>query len=218
MTRPTCVGALLLVLPLQKITFGTSLLHRTVMFTTLPPLPKALFLKFTKQFRLSDYDANILIDEKEIALYFEKLCKLTINYKSAANFINGSIKSYLNENVTTIVNFSISPERLAELIALIDEGKISNSVATSKVFPAMIDSKLSAKEIATKNNWIQESDSNALNEVVDAAIAKYPKKVIEYKNGKKGLIGLFMGEVMKLSKGKADPKICNQLLRDKLDN
>ena len=71
----------------------------------------------------------------------------------------------------------------------------------------------SAEEIATKNSWIQESDSDALSEFIQQAIAKYPEKVEEYKKGKKGLIGLFMGEVMKLSNGKADPKLCNQMLR-----
>lgn len=184
----------------------------------LPALPKALFLKFTKEFGLSEYDANILVDEKGIALYFDNLCKLTTNYKAAANFVNGSVKSYLNESATTIGDFNIYPERLAELIALIDDGKISNSVATAKIFPAMLDNDFSAEDIATKNNWIQESDSSALENFVDSAIAKYPEKALEYKSGKKGLIGFFMGEVMKLSKGKADPKICNQLLREKLDS
>ena len=82
----------------------------------------------------------------------------------------------------------------------------------------MIESNLSAEEIATNNNWIQESNRNTLSIFIDQAMEKYPEKVQEYKNGKKGLIGLFMGEVMKLSKGKADPKVCNQLLRNKLEN
>jgi aspartyl-tRNA(Asn)/glutamyl-tRNA(Gln) amidotransferase subunit B len=185
---------------------------------TLPPLPKELYQKFTKEFNLSDYDANILVDEKEIALYFNALCNITNNYKAAANFVNGSVKSYLNETATHIVDFTINPNRLAGLIILIDEGKISNSVATSKVFPLMIESNLSAEEIATNNNWIQESNSDTLSIFIDHAIAKYPEKVQEYKDGKKGLIGLFMGEVMKLSEGKADPKVCNQLLRNKLKN
>ena len=185
---------------------------------TLPPLPKELYQKFTKEFNLSDYDANILVDEKAIALYFNTLCSITNNYKAAANFVNGSVKSYLNETATHIADFTISPDRLAGLITLIDEGEISNSVATSKVFPLMIESDLSAEEIATNNNWIQESDSDALSTFVDQAIAKYPEKVQKYKDGKKGLIGLFMGEVMKLSKGKADPKVCTHLLREKLEN
>jgi aspartyl-tRNA(Asn)/glutamyl-tRNA(Gln) amidotransferase subunit B len=184
---------------------------------TLPPLPKELFQKFTKEFGLSEYDANILVEEKGIALYFNTLCSYTKNYKAAANFVNGSVKSYLNETATDIADFTISPEQLAGLIALVDSGKVSNTVATSKVFLAMLESDWSAEEIATKNNWIQESDSDALSEFIQQAIAKYPEKVEEYKKGKKGLIGLFMGEVMKLSKGKADPKLCNQMLRELLD-
>jgi aspartyl-tRNA(Asn)/glutamyl-tRNA(Gln) amidotransferase subunit B len=184
---------------------------------TLPPLPNELFLIFTKEYNLSEYDANILTDEKGIALYFNALCKYTKNYKSAANFVNGSVKSYLNEKAVHINDFAITPERLATLIAIVDDGKVSNTVATSKVFPTMLESKKTAEEIATENNWVQESDSDALGDYIKQAIAKYPEKVAEYKGGKKGLIGLFMGEVMKLSKGQADPKLANQLLRTELE-
>jgi aspartyl-tRNA(Asn)/glutamyl-tRNA(Gln) amidotransferase subunit B len=111
----------------------------------------------------------------------------------------------------------MSPERLAELVKLVDEGKVSNSVATQKVFSEMLKSDLSAEEIAKTNNWIQESDTNALQDFVQQALKKYPEKVEEYKKGKKGLIGLFMGEVMKLSRGKADPKIANKLVREALE-
>jgi aspartyl-tRNA(Asn)/glutamyl-tRNA(Gln) amidotransferase subunit B len=184
---------------------------------SLPPLPKELYAKFTTDFNLSDYDANILIDEKGIALYYNELCTFTKNFKSAANFINGSVKSFLNENAVDIKDFKISTKRLAELIILVDEGKISNTIATSKVFPEMLNNDLSANEIATRNNWIQESNSDALGEYISKAIAKYPEKVTEYKSGKKGIIGLFMGEVMKLSKGQADPKLANQLLKTELE-
>jgi len=184
---------------------------------SLPPLPTELFKKFSTEFGLSEYDANILIDEKGIALYFDTLCQHTKNYKSAANFINGSVKSYLNEKAINIADFSINPERLASLIKIVDQGKISNTVATSKVFPAMLNCEDTADKIATDNNWVQESDSDALGDYIQQAIAKYPEKAIAYKEGKKGLIGLFMGEVMKLSKGQADPKLANQLLRTELE-
>jgi aspartyl-tRNA(Asn)/glutamyl-tRNA(Gln) amidotransferase subunit B len=183
----------------------------------LPPLPNELFERFTTEFGLSEYDANILIDEKGIALYFNELCEYTKNYKSAANFVNGSVKSYLNENAVTIADFSISPQQLASLITIVDNGKVSNTVASSKVFPAMLNSNDTADKIATENNWMQESDSDALGDYIKQTIAKYPQKVAEYKDGKKGLIGLFMGEVMKLSKGQADPKLANQLLRTELE-
>ncbi len=183
----------------------------------LPPLPNELYKKFTTEFGLSDYDTNILTDEKGIALYYNELCSKTKNYKSAANFVNGSIKSYLNEKAISIADFSITPERIASLISIVDDGKVSNTVATSKVFPAMLNCNDTANKIATDNNWIQESNSDALADYITQAIAKYPEKAAEYKNGKKGLIGLFMGEVMKLSKGKADPKLANQLLRIELE-
>ena len=183
----------------------------------LPPLPKELYSKFTTEYGLSDYDTNILLDEKGIALYYNELCSHTKNFKSAANFVNGSVKSYLNENAVSISDFSISTEQLATLISIVDDERISNSVATSKVFPAMLSSNKTAEEIATENNWVQESDSNALGEYITQAIAKYPEKVVQYKSGKKGLIGFFMGEVMKLSKGQADPKLANQLLKKELE-
>ena len=184
---------------------------------SLPPLPSELFHKFTAEFGLSDYDANILTDEKGIALYYNDLCSSTKNYKSAANFVNGSVKSFLNEKAISIAEFSINPKRLASLISIVDQGKVSNTVATSKVFPAMLACNDTADKIATDNNWTQESDSDALGDYIKLAIAKYPEKAKDYKEGKKGLIGLFMGEVMKLSKGQADPKLANQLLRTQLE-
>ncbi len=183
----------------------------------LPPLPDQLFSKFTNKFGLSEYDAIILTDEKAIALYYNELCTFTKNYKSAANFMNGSVKSYLNENGIDINDFSISPERLASLINIVSDKKISNTIATSKIFPEMIKTNDLAEKIAQNNNWIQESNSSALSKYIEQAILKYPEKVIEYKSGKKGLIGLFMGEVMKLSKGKADPKLANELLKNQLE-
>ena len=184
---------------------------------SLPPLPKELLSKFTTDYKLSNYDAKIIVEDKKTALYYNELCSHTNNYKAAANFINGSIKSYLKENAKTIDNLNLMPKRLAELIALIDDNKISNSIATRKIFPILVNSNLSPEEIANKNNWIQDSNSDTIISLIDQVIDKYPEKVKEYKSGKKGLIGLFMGEVMKLSKGKADPKLTNKLLRNKLD-
>tara|TARA_B110000003_G_scaffold113822_1_gene116485 strand:- start:13694 stop:15145 length:1452 start_codon:yes stop_codon:yes gene_type:complete len=183
----------------------------------LPLLPKELNAKFKKDFGLSEYDTNILVEDKDMAHYFIELCEHTKNYKTAANIVLGSVKSYLNEKAIEINDFAIKPTTIGQLISLIEEGKVSNSVATQKIFPALIDSKLSPEEIAKSNNWIQESDSGSLSTYIDQALAKFPEKVAEYKAGKKGLIGLFMGEVMKLSKGKADPKLTNKMLQEILN-
>ena len=200
---------------LQPIIIGQEYIENVK--KSLPPLPKELLQKFTNEFKLSSYDANIIIEDKAMAMYYEKLCKLTENYKAAANFMNGAIKSYLNENAKSIEDFKISPKNIAELIALIDDNKVSNSVATGKIFPLLLSSDSSPEKIAVENNWIQESDTDTLLSLINEVIEKYPDKVKEYQSGKKGLIGLFIGEVMKLSKGKADPKLTNELIRKKLD-
>ena len=130
----------------------------------------------------------------------------------------GTIKSYLNEYALEIKDFPLTPKHIAELIELIESGDINNSIATQKVFPALIEQpELSAKEIATKNNWIQESDTGALEGFIDLALSKFPDKVKAYQEGNKNLLGLFMGEVMKASKGQADPKVTSNLLRQKLE-
>jgi aspartyl-tRNA(Asn)/glutamyl-tRNA(Gln) amidotransferase subunit B len=185
---------------------------------TMPALPNELHNKFMNQFGLSEYDAGVLTESKPVALYFDELSTLTKNYKSASNWVTGDIKSYLNEFAIHMEQFPLKPQAIATLIALIDDGKISHSAASQNVFTELCKNPSSSPlKIAEQLDLIQESDSNQLEEWVDAALATYPAKVEEYRGGKKGVLGLFMGEVMKLSKGKADPKAANQLVRQKLD-
>ena len=134
-----------------------------------------------------------------------------------ANLVIGCIKSYLNEHALNILEIKTKAEDIAELIYLIESNKISNTAATTTILPNMLSNNLSANYIANKHNLIQESNEDVLHHYIRQAIEKYPDKVQEYKNGKKGLIGLFMGEVMKLSKGKADPKLANTLLKNILE-
>ena len=186
--------------------------------STMPPLPNQLIKKYQKDLGLSVYDAVVLTDSKPIALYFEELINHTKNYKQAANWMMGSIKSYLNQNALEIEDFPIKPTKIAELIALIDTNKVSNSVAAQQIFPKMVEHpEKSPEKIAEEHNLIQESDSSAIEEIARQAIAKYPEKVAQYNAGKKGLLGLFMGEVMKLSKGKADPKSANKIVQKILE-
>ena len=186
--------------------------------STLPPLPNELFKKYIS-LGLSEYDASVLTDSKEIALYFEKVIAKTKNVKAASNWLTVQIKSFLNDHALHIADFKITPERIAELVDLIDSGKVSHTLATQKIFPKLLEElEKSPSQIAEENNWIQESDSAALTALVKQAIAKYPEKVVEYKNGKTNLLGLFMGEVMKLSKGKADPKVATEIVKELLDN
>jgi aspartyl-tRNA(Asn)/glutamyl-tRNA(Gln) amidotransferase subunit B len=184
----------------------------------MPELPNDLLKKFTQEFGLSEYDALNLTDLKGLALYFNELVSHTKNYKSAANWMMGSIKSYLNENAITIEQFKIKTKTIADLIALIDEGKISNAAATQKLFPELLLNPDEAPlSIAQRLDILQSNDTGALLELVNQALAKYPEKITEYKNGKTNLLGLFVGEVMKMGRGKADPKMANQLVKEALE-
>ena len=185
----------------------------------MPALPRDLFIKYTKELGLSEYDAYLITDSKSIALYFEALIKHTKNYKAAANILMGDIKSYLNQNGVEIDQFPIAPEKIAALIALIENGKISSTVASQKVFPNMLTSpEVEPLKIAEDLNVIQESDENSILEYINQVIEKNPSEVERYRNGEKQLTGFLMGQLMKISQGKADPKAANQLLRNALEN
>jgi aspartyl-tRNA(Asn)/glutamyl-tRNA(Gln) amidotransferase subunit B len=184
---------------------------------TMPSLPQELYKRFTQEFGLSEYDAGVLTDAKEIALYYEELCKYTQNYKGAANWVTGPVKSYLNELQLHIKDFPLQPHAIAEIIALVDENKVSHSVAAKKIFPYMLENPgIPAHQVAEEQNLLQESDSDSLKVIVAEVLAANPQKVEEYKAGKKSLVGMFMGEIMKKTKGKADPKVANQLLQEGL--
>ncbi|HMH33679.1 MAG TPA: hypothetical protein VK543_11645, partial [Puia sp.] len=165
------------------------------------------------------YDARVICDDKETSDYFERLISATSNYKAAANWLLGPIKSYLNDHAINIREFPVVPDRLAALIALVDEGKVNFSIAASRIFPEMIrDLSASSEAIANTLNLIQNSDGDEVAGWVREALAKMPDKVLEYKKGKKGLLGLFVGEVKRISKGRADLKLTNQLLLEKLED
>jgi aspartyl-tRNA(Asn)/glutamyl-tRNA(Gln) amidotransferase subunit B len=184
----------------------------------MPALPRELAKKFTQEYGLPDYDAQVLTDTKAIALYFDALCKETKNYKSASNWVMGTVKSYLNEQNIDIEDFPISPKQLAGLIQIVDEGKVSNTVANQQIFVKMLENgDFDAETIARQENLIQESSSENIQPIIDEVLNDMAEKVDEYKSGRKGLIGLFVGEVMKRSKGKADPKKTNELLKQTLE-
>ncbi|MBF8962386.1 Asp-tRNA(Asn)/Glu-tRNA(Gln) amidotransferase subunit GatB [Pontibacter sp. FD36] len=185
---------------------------------TMPSLPQELYKRFTEEFGLSEYDAGVLTDAKEIALYYDELCKHTKNYKGAANWVTGPVKSYLNELQLHIKDFPLQPHAIAEIIALVDENKVSHSVAAKKIFPYMLENPgIPAHQVAEEQNLLQESDTDSLKTIVSEVLAANPQKVEEYKAGKKSLVGMFMGEIMKKTKGKADPKVANQLLQEGLN-
>jgi aspartyl-tRNA(Asn)/glutamyl-tRNA(Gln) amidotransferase subunit B len=179
----------------------------------MPALPEELYHKYVEQLGLSDYDASVITADHELVMYFEQLIAQTNNYKSAVHWLMGTVKSYLNEHHQTIDALPLSPKQLAGLIQLVDEGKVNNTVAAHKIFPALLQSAdKTASQIAGDLNLLISDDGNELDGFIKEALNKYPDKVLEYQKGKKGVLGLFMGEIMKLSKGKIDPQKTNQLL------
>ena len=184
----------------------------------MPPLPRALFQKYTQELKLSEYDAYNLTDSKAIALYFENVIKHSSNYKGAANWIMGEVKSYLNEQGIEIESFPIEAERLAELINLISDGKISNTIAAQRIFPEMLNSKKGALELAKAMDLIQTSDNTLVETAIAQLLTSHPVEVDRYRNGEKQLIGFFMGQFMKISGGKIDPKTANQAIRNALES
>jgi aspartyl-tRNA(Asn)/glutamyl-tRNA(Gln) amidotransferase subunit B len=194
---------------------------------SIPVLPEERTKKYISEFQLSEYDASVLTEEKYFADYFENVISFLpsprsgegsgVRYKAAANWMLGPVKSWQNENNKEIGEFPISPEQLASVIKLVDSGKISFSAASTKLFPRVLQNPgRDPEEIATEQNLIQQSDLSDIRPIVDKVLEKFADKVLEYKKGKKGLLALFVGEVMKQSKGKADPKITNKLLLEKL--
>lgn len=177
---------------------------------SLPALPHQLYNRLKNELSLPEYDAKTITEDKDLTNYFLNITEHTSNYKSAANWTLGTIKSYLNEQAMDINDFPLDASKIAELISLIDQDKLSNSSASQLVFPELVKNpNESVLSIAERLNVIQTNDVNLISGIIAEVLAKYPDKVEEYKNGKKGLLGLFVGEVMKASKGKADPKTVN---------
>ena len=183
----------------------------------MPALPNELKHKFHTEFGLSEYDASILTEDKYVSDYFAQIIAHTSDYKAAANWIIGPIKSYVNEHAIAFESFPLKADKIAELIVLIEKGITNFSVASNKLLPALLaNMDKSAMQLAEELNLVQSSNSDEIEKYIDLVLQEYPEKVLEYKSGKKGLMGLFVGEVMKKSGGKSDPKITTKLLNEKL--
>lgn len=185
----------------------------------LPPLPWELEAHFQAELGLSEYDTKILTEEKSTGLYFRSLVQHTKNYKAAANLVINKILPYCQEQAISIASYPISSKHLSAFITLIDDGKVSNTIAYQKLLPALLESPdREPLALAQQLNLIQSADEDFLTQLVGEVIEAFPDKVATYKKGKKGLLGFFMGEVMKRSRGKAEPKSTNALLRKMLDS
>ncbi|MEZ5038980.1 MAG: Asp-tRNA(Asn)/Glu-tRNA(Gln) amidotransferase subunit GatB [Saprospiraceae bacterium] len=183
------------------------------LIATQAPLPWALFQQFINDYGLSVYDTQILTEEKATAIYFQSLCEQTPLYKAAANLTINKLIPFCQEQGMAITDFTIGFAQLASFLQLIEDGKVSNTIAYQRLLPALIEQPDQAPIALAKSlNLLQSADEDFLSQLVEDVLSAFPDKVDSYKKGKKGLIGFFMGEVMKRSKGKAEPKSTNALL------
>ena len=184
---------------------------------SMPLLPSARKVIFQNKYGLSEYDAQLLSDDASVADYFEDAVKTGVGPKSVANWLMGPVKATMNEKTVEIDELNIDAVQLGKLVKLVEQGVISFSVASTKLWAALLNSpNADPFTLASELELLQNSDADSLTPIIVQVLADMEAKVQEYKKGKKGLLSLFVGEVMKRSKGKADPKLTNEILLDKL--
>jgi aspartyl-tRNA(Asn)/glutamyl-tRNA(Gln) amidotransferase subunit B len=183
----------------------------------LPELPAQKRHHYETQLDLSAYDARVLTDERQVAEYFEAAIAAQANPKQAANWIMGDIAAYLNNKKLSITEIALKPNTLAELTTLIEDGTISGKIAKD-ILPELLTQGGSAKELVERKGLTQISDTSALEAIIEQVLQANPQELEQYRNGKTKLIGFFVGQVIKQTGGRADPKLTNQLLAQKLNS
>lgn len=191
--------------------------YLTQVRANMPELPQQLQERFLQIEGLTPYDARQLSEDMATAGFFEATLDICRQPKAIANWILGPIKQWMNEHPTADVSFPISPAVLADLIELVESGQLNFSVASGKLLPALISTNKHARELAVEMNLLQTNETDELTTWINQVLQRMPEKVLEYKRGKKGLIGLFVGEVKKLSAGKANPQEVTRLLEEQLN-
>ena len=191
--------------------------HLAAIKASMPMLPETYFATFTKEYGLSHADASFLVEEQKVAMNALSFISEAPDAKIASNWLLGPIQAYFNENDVDISTFPIPNTYMYDLFGMIVEGSISHSIASQKLFPLMLKFPDQApKDLASSHDLLLDKEEGGLQEVINEVLSAFPDKVKAYQNGKKGLIGLFMGEVMKKTDGKIDPKEANKLLRESL--
>lgn len=183
---------------------------------TLPELPAVKKKRFVEEFGLPSYDAHVLTSSKALAQFFEAVLEHYHDAKAVSNWIMGELLRLLNASGKEIQESPITPQGLAELLTLIDKGTISGKIG-KQVFEEMFNTGQGAEEIVKAKGLVQITDEGAIKAVVEKVIAANPKSVEDYKNGKKQAIGFLVGQVMKETKGKANPQLVNKFLQELLN-
>ncbi|RRN77344.1 Asp-tRNA(Asn)/Glu-tRNA(Gln) amidotransferase subunit GatB, partial [Pseudoxanthomonas sp. SGD-10] len=184
----------------------------------MPALPEELVEKFVNEMNLPEYDARVITSDKAMADYYLDLTRYCNNYKAASNWVMGTIKSYLNDNGLSFTDFQVEAKKISDIINLVDAGELNNSQAKEVIFKSILENpSKDVLTLVTELNVLISNNEDELEQFIDSALSKFSSKVQDYHNGKKGVLGLFMGEVMKVSKGKIDPKQANRILIEKIE-
>lgn len=178
-------------------------------------LPRAMRERFKASFDFSPYDVEVLTSSKALAIYFEETVKGYAEPKKAANWILSEVLAAMNERALTIETFPIKPDSLRALFLIIDSGEISGKIA-KEVFLEMIESGKEPKDIVSSKGLKQESNTDAIASIIEAVIQENPKAIEDYKKGKSNAVTFLMGQVMKKSKGQANPQISQTLMNERL--
>lgn len=180
-----------------------------------PELPDARFNRFVSELNLSEYDARQLINQKAVADYYEEVLKDYNDPKITANWILGDVYSYLNKNNLTIKDFKLSTSNLAKLLTLLKQGKISSKQG-KEIFNIIIETNEDPETIAKAKGMVQESDEGLIMEYINEVLRDNPQAIATYKSGRDNILGFLVGQVMKKSKGKANPAITSKLLKEEI--
>lgn len=183
----------------------------------MPELPPAMRSRLKAEYGLSGYDARVLTLSPTTARYFEQVAQESGNPKAAANWVQGELMGALNASGRSIGESPVSPLQLAEIVKLIDRGTLSGKLA-KEVFAKMFESGRSAAEIVQAEGLRQITDADQLNEIIRNVLASSERQVAQYRGGKTGVLGYFVGQVMKATRGQANPRLVNQLLREALED
>ncbi|GAB7387726.1 Asp-tRNA(Asn)/Glu-tRNA(Gln) amidotransferase subunit GatB [Bacillaceae bacterium] len=182
---------------------------------TIPELPDERKKRYTEEYGLPSYDAGVITASKDIADFFDEAVKTGADAKAVSNWIMGELLGYLNANELELKDVKITPQGLGEMIQLIDKGTISTKIAKT-VFKEMIETGKDPQAIVEEKGLVQISDEGALRKIVAEVVANNPQSVADFKAGKERAIGFLVGQVMKATKGKANPQMVNELLREEL--
>ena len=193
--------------------------HLEEIKASIPELPATITKNLINEYKIASSEAAVLADDAELYQYFNASLQTIDHPKSLINWLTGSIRAFLNEHQMSIATFPVNPSTLSELINLVDNKRVTQQVALQRLLPVLLENpERQVEDIAIKLNLFIEENSDELDGFVDEVLNKFQAQVQAYKKGKKGVLGLFVGEVMKLAKGKADPKSINEILLQRLNS